>query len=327
MLINYRPLQIKKLLDDDHESDDLDADMTVADVFVDNGLSQADARDQRRTVRVIQKPTPYAPPRFPSVSLDWDAAAEDYERQAQIKKEAVAQSVHKFPAIPEEDSKVGSVSESQGSSIQRDDSRLRTPPGNDNRGSDRRRDTPMKSVEADSEEIPSSPPRQGENEPNQVHEQDSQDLNQRTVAATPQHRRMESQELGGSPTPTLPRTSSSKRPTLKRGAAASRGRSANRAISRIASEDQSPPSAENEPNEFQTPPGRRRTRSLVQHQVQQDEPADNGEEDKSESESDETEDTESDSGEEDQDQDGDVAMEDGNTVVEKEVQIPVEPTR
>ena len=68
MLISYRPLQIKKLLNDAHESDDLDADMTVADVFVDNGLSQADARDQRRTVRVIQKPTPYAPPRFPSVS-------------------------------------------------------------------------------------------------------------------------------------------------------------------------------------------------------------------------------------------------------------------
>ena len=97
---NVRPLDIKKLLDDDHETDDLDADMTVADVFVDNGLSQRDSRDQRGTVRVVQKPTPHAPTRFPSVSLDWDAAAQDYDRQVRVKKEGTTSSVKKFPPIP-----------------------------------------------------------------------------------------------------------------------------------------------------------------------------------------------------------------------------------
>ena len=229
---NAEPLHIKKLLDDDHEADDLDADMTVADVFVDNGLSHVDGRDQRRTVRVIQKPAPYAPTRFPSVSLDWDAAAEDFQRQQAQKKDAV----HKFPAIPEE----GSVSHE-----------------------DRRdgQDTPMKSVE-DDEEIPGSPqpdPDPGQQGQPQVHEPDSQGNGDQAVEATPQHApghgpsRGESQELG-SPTPTV---------RTRRRSTSARGRPAQRTISRMADMRTAEPV---ESDEEESTSGRRLTRSKVQRQ-------------------------------------------------------------
>ena len=65
------PLDIKKLLDDEHASDDLDTSFTVADVFVDHGKAQADGLDQRGTVRVVQKPSERAHARFPSVTQDW----------------------------------------------------------------------------------------------------------------------------------------------------------------------------------------------------------------------------------------------------------------
>lgn len=337
MLTNPRPLEIKKMLDDDHESDDLDVDMTAADVFVDRGLGQTDGRDQRGTLRVIQKPTPYSPARFPSVTLDWDAAAEDYERQVQTRKEAAANSVHKFPAIPEEGE---SVSGSQSSTSQQDDGQhTPTPHVASARQTDdleRRRDMPMMSVEKE-DEIPGSPTR-WEEQP-QVQEQDSQDNNEKTIAATPQHRRFESQELGGSPTPTHPSAPWSEKATAtsQPRASVSRGRAATRSINRVASESRSPSPAEQQRATEHTPPGRRKTRSQSRRTSQEVKPAeddkedeaedgekedneaddkegeDGGEKDKSEDERDTEKDTESEDEEEgDRDEDGDVAMEDGD---------------
>lgn len=301
---NVRPLDIKKLLDDDHETDDLDADMTVADVFVDNGLSQKDSRDQRGTVRVIQKPTPHAPTRFPSVSLDWDAAAQDYVRQVQIKKEGTASSVRKFPPIPEEDSQGESVAGSQSSASHQDGSRLRTPTSYNE---DRRHDTPVKSVEK-GDEIPGSPSRWREE--SGVNEEDSPDHNQGIVAATPQHNRMESQELGDSPTPTRPSTlrtygrTSSSRP---RTAASEKNSAANRTTTTY-SELKSPPPAQKEDTNNLLP-GRQKTRSQTQHLSEQASQV-NIDHEKEEAR------------EKEQDEDGDVVMEDGY-VAAKEEQPPL----
>lgn len=136
-----RPLEIKKLVDDEHDSDDLDAELTVADVFVDNGRARTDGADQRGTVRVIQKPAPYAPVRFPSVSQDWDAAAQEFERQMKIKKEAVQANLRKIPTIAEESQ---SFSERDTPSAQVNGGRTLAATVDDR---ERRRDVPVSSVE------------------------------------------------------------------------------------------------------------------------------------------------------------------------------------
>ena len=301
---NVRPLDIKKLLDDDHETDDLDADMTVADVFVDNGLSQRDSRDQRGTVRVVQKPTPHAPTRFPSVSLDWDAAAQDYDRQVRIKKEGTTSSVKKFPPIPEEVSQGESVVGSQSSASHQDGSRLRTPTSYNE---DRRHGTPVKSVEKD-DEIPGSPSQWREE--SGVNEEDSPDHNPGIVAATPQHNRMESQELGDSPTPTRPstlrtygRTSSSK----PRTAAAKKNSAANRTTTASSELKSSPPAQKEDTNHLL--PGRRKLRSKTQHLSEETSQVDIDHE-------------KEEAREKEHDEDGDVVMEDGD-VAAKDEQTPL----
>ncbi|KAL2830370.1 hypothetical protein BJY01DRAFT_227326 [Aspergillus pseudoustus] len=136
------PLEIKKLVDDEHESDDLDADMTVAEVFVDNGKARSDGLDQRRVVRVIQKPAngDNSPVRLPSVTQDWDEAAEKYELQRRIKKEK--HEAEQLETIAEE-SRLGSASDYDSWSDY-------TP------GRQHRKDIPVSSVEKDVE-IPVSP--------------------------------------------------------------------------------------------------------------------------------------------------------------------------
>ncbi|OJI86849.1 hypothetical protein ASPTUDRAFT_53952 [Aspergillus tubingensis CBS 134.48] len=184
---NAEPLDIKKLLDDDHESDDLDADMTVAEVFVDNGRARQDMSDQRGTVRVIQKPGQYAPVRFPSVTQDWDAAAQNFERQIQVKKEAVKKAMDQIPTIHEEE---GNEYSNAGSASAR--SSAWSPYEN------RRSEIPVSSVEKD--EVPGSPA-PWEKRP-VLHEEDSQNQVGSSIAATPLHKRMQSQELGDSPSHT-----------------------------------------------------------------------------------------------------------------------------
>lgn len=311
--MKLRPLQIKKMLDDDHDTDDLDVDMTAADVFVDRGLAQIDARDQRGTLRVIQKPTPYSPARFPSVTLDWDAAAEDYERRILDKREAAATSVHKFPTIIEEDSQAGSVSGSQ------DDDHQRTPtptgnitPTHQTDDFERRRDMPVLSVEKE-HEIPGSPARWDE-QPH-VQEQDSQDNNEKTIEATPQHRRFESQELGGSPTPTRPSALLSKKTAAmsQPRAPVSRGRAANRTINRIASESKSPlPGKGQYLTEQMVAPLRHKTRSLTRRRISQLMKPVEDDENQGETNEQDNERREEEGGEDGHfDYDGDVAMDDG----------------
>ncbi|RJE23029.1 Conserved serine-rich protein [Aspergillus sclerotialis] len=57
---NESPLQIKKLVDDNCLSVDLDPDLTVADVWFDKGKARADGHDQRGAVRVTQQPAAHA---------------------------------------------------------------------------------------------------------------------------------------------------------------------------------------------------------------------------------------------------------------------------
>ncbi|KAJ6093550.1 hypothetical protein N7486_008839 [Penicillium sp. IBT 16267x] len=78
---NSEPLVIKKLLDDAMPLIDLDAGMSVEEVFVNRGKARADGHDQRGIVRVIQKPHAHAPERFPSVELDFEAASEAVTRK------------------------------------------------------------------------------------------------------------------------------------------------------------------------------------------------------------------------------------------------------
>ncbi|KAL2004742.1 hypothetical protein VTN00DRAFT_3270 [Thermoascus crustaceus] len=185
------PLEIKKLLDDEHD-DDLDADLTVADVFVDNGKALADGLDQRATVRVVQKPAPYAPVRFPSVAQDWNAAAQEYERKKQAEERAKL-AVPKFPPIEEveEEPRVsfsGEPYSKLNGGVGVVDSVLPYS------------DVPVRSVERDEEMLP--PPNWGR-EPSPVLVHDSQE---NEVEATPQSqmKRTASRELGGSPTPVPP---------------------------------------------------------------------------------------------------------------------------
>ncbi|KAL1874195.1 bifunctional endoribonuclease/protein kinase ire1 [Paecilomyces lecythidis] len=176
------PLEIKKLVDDAHDSEDLDADMTVADVFVDNGKARTDGLDQRGTVRVIQRPAPYAPPRFSSVVQDWDAAAQYYERTKQVEAKNKPK-VPKFETIEEE-------STAMSSRFSHD--------LYDSNGSRRQSDVPVRSVERDEPAL--SPPRWGR-APSELAPPSREPERDEEVAATPQSRRMESKELGESPTP------------------------------------------------------------------------------------------------------------------------------
>ncbi|KAL1961674.1 hypothetical protein VTN77DRAFT_1349 [Rasamsonia byssochlamydoides] len=177
------PLEIKKLLDDEHDQDDLDADLTVADVFVNNGKARSDGLDQRATVRVVQKPT-HAPVRYGSVVQDWDKAALDYER-IKGKSQKTKPPVSKFSPIEEEPRKESLT-----------DSFLSEPySSNERRTSDDvsnagipLRDVPVRSVERDEPAVPPSPPRWGRESPVLVHDSQS------SV-------RLASKELGDSPTP------------------------------------------------------------------------------------------------------------------------------
>ncbi|KLJ09872.1 hypothetical protein EMPG_14707 [Blastomyces silverae] len=74
------PLEIKKLVDDKHPEDTIDAALTAADVFVDNGKALADGLDQRGAVRVIQQPG--RPERYGSVVQDWTGIASNFARPA-----------------------------------------------------------------------------------------------------------------------------------------------------------------------------------------------------------------------------------------------------
>lgn len=78
----HRPLMIKKLLDDNHDTDELDADLTVADVFIDYGKARTDGLDQRGALRVIQQPTSTRSVRYGSVVQDWDAITNHHSRRA-----------------------------------------------------------------------------------------------------------------------------------------------------------------------------------------------------------------------------------------------------
>ncbi|KAL1956610.1 hypothetical protein VTO42DRAFT_6957 [Malbranchea cinnamomea] len=98
------PLDVKKLLDDEHDTHDLDLDLTVADVFVDNGKAAADGLDQRATVRVVPQPTTEAPPRFGSVLQDWNAASSHY---AHLNAAKFRPPVPLFPGVNPHASQIG----------------------------------------------------------------------------------------------------------------------------------------------------------------------------------------------------------------------------
>ncbi|KAL4822075.1 hypothetical protein BDW67DRAFT_179892 [Aspergillus spinulosporus] len=184
------PLSIKKLLDDDHEADDLDTDMTVADVFVDKGKARSDGHDQRRTVRVIQKPAGggESPVRFPSVAQDWDAAAEHYEILRQKKQKQEAESaVRKLGAITEESGRGFGSPSPFGTGDWADYAPNRV----------HRRDIPVSSVEKDVE-IPGSPLQPSQPIAKPLTRGVSQDLNTEGLSA-PQGHRAGSEELGDSP--------------------------------------------------------------------------------------------------------------------------------
>ncbi|RAL11972.1 uncharacterized protein BO97DRAFT_443383 [Aspergillus homomorphus CBS 101889] len=181
---NAEPLEIKKLLDDENDDYDLDAELTVADVFVNQGKARQDASDQRATVRVIQKPSQYTPVRLPSVTHDWDALAEDAERQRQIKKEIIKKEMNQFPTIYEDPKDAFRFELAR--------NRTTSSAGSMHDSLMRPRDIPVFSVERD--EIPGSPPHLDK----QIAQQQLQ-RRQRTAsvfAPTPTHKRAESQELG-----------------------------------------------------------------------------------------------------------------------------------
>lgn len=94
---SFRPLQIKKLVDDTCPSVDLKLVSTVADIFVNRGKAEADGHDQRGTVRVIPKPSAELPERFPSVVQDWEGAIRDARRRKSTK------AITRFSPIREDD--------------------------------------------------------------------------------------------------------------------------------------------------------------------------------------------------------------------------------
>ncbi|KAL2868781.1 uncharacterized protein BJX67DRAFT_37145 [Aspergillus lucknowensis] len=188
------PLEIKKLVDDEHESDDLDTDMTVADVFVDNGKARSDGLDQRRVVRVLQRPAKSddSPVRFPSVAQDWDAAAEQYEIQRRLAFKKEKHEVRLDTIAEESQSRRDSGSRSSLDSW-----------SNYTPNRKHRRDIPVSSVERD-DEIPVSPSQPVPNSSNPEPPRDSPGFGLNAA-----NRRLESQELGDSPP-------SSRGPTPKR---------------------------------------------------------------------------------------------------------------
>ncbi|KAJ5115346.1 hypothetical protein NUU61_001105 [Penicillium alfredii] len=161
------PLVIKKLLDDANDTEDLDTDLTVADVFVNIGKARADGLDQRGTVCVIQKPTTESPVlRYPSVDLDWDGAAKKFEEN-KIKKESIAS---QFSPIQEEDESSRRASTAHISSDRSSPAtdNAQGTPAQESPVKSRHHDTPLLSVEvqngpivsnerAESEELGESP--------------------------------------------------------------------------------------------------------------------------------------------------------------------------
>lgn len=91
-------------MDDEHDSVDLDINLTVADVFVDKGKARTEGFDQHAFVRVIQKPIPYIPTRYPSVVQDWAGAAQENEGNGNTtrKYKDSKSAVHRFETIDEE---------------------------------------------------------------------------------------------------------------------------------------------------------------------------------------------------------------------------------
>ncbi|KAL4929176.1 uncharacterized protein BDV17DRAFT_290830 [Aspergillus undulatus] len=291
------PLTIKKLLDDDHEADDLDTDMTVADVFVDKGKARADGLDQRRTVRVIQKPAGgvESPVRFPSVTQDWDAAAEHYEiqRQKKLKQEAES-AVDKLGRI-EEESQRGSRSP-----LGFEEWAEYTP----NRT--HRRDIPVTSVERD-EEIPASPSQPAPQSP--IHGS-SQQANGDSSSA-PQEKRMGSEELGDSPKSSRA-TPPRKKSTPRRGSTHSQG-SAKQSDKCDASVADSPGlQLAHEHTHSVSPQKRPAPEAAEPAPTSVDEETQSESESGSESESEE-ESSEGESDKENKDKDGDTAMRDETT--------------
>ncbi|KAL4941694.1 glycosyl hydrolase family 76-domain-containing protein [Aspergillus oleicola] len=275
---NVEPLTIKKLLDDDHESDDLDTDMTVADVFVDKGKAKADGLDQRRTVRVIQKPAggDVSPVRFPSVTQDWDAAAEHYEiqRQKKLKQEAEF-AVNKLGRIEEE----GSGSRSP---VGFDEWAQWTPKRT------HRRDIPVFSVEKN-DEIPASPSQPA---PHSSIDDLSHEVNGVGSTAA-QEKRLGSEELGDSPRSSRA-TTPRKKSTPRRDSTPSRG-------SKQPEKGDAPVSDS---------PGLQLAREHTHSVSPQKAPAPLAEERQSESESESDGGSENESDKENQDKDGDTAMRD-----------------
>jgi len=138
--------------------------MTVADVFVDRGKARADGRDQRGTVRVVQRPSEHSPQRFGSVVQDWDTAVhESKRRRSQAEQEALAK---RFSPIEEEDDDMEDVS-MENSSLEH-----------------RHRDLPLSSVETH-ETHKSVPP---------LHQEEPSDA---AIPGTPPFNRPGSEELGG----------------------------------------------------------------------------------------------------------------------------------
>ncbi|EAS27310.3 uncharacterized protein CIMG_09915 [Coccidioides immitis RS] len=82
------PLRIKKLVDDERPTVDLDLDLTVADVFVNKGHAASSASDQWATIRVLQHPTTRRI-RYRSVVQDWTPAAENDGRALSARRRAL----------------------------------------------------------------------------------------------------------------------------------------------------------------------------------------------------------------------------------------------
>ncbi|EEH35024.2 hypothetical protein PAAG_06071 [Paracoccidioides lutzii Pb01] len=101
---NADPLEIKKLVDDEHENDALASDLTVADVFVDHGKALADGLDQRGAIRVIQMPG--RGQRLSSVVQDWTAYPRQLARANPTKR---LPPVPLFPASPTSASGAGLI--------------------------------------------------------------------------------------------------------------------------------------------------------------------------------------------------------------------------
>ena len=97
---NYRPLEIKKIVDEARAHLDLDPELTVADVWLDKGLAKTNGRDQSGSVRVILKPAFNPPARFSSVDLDWEGAARAYPGYLGIQATSVSQNLAPIPEEP-----------------------------------------------------------------------------------------------------------------------------------------------------------------------------------------------------------------------------------